>query len=90
MIFVSAPSDDLWDKYIEKLLVVNDENQTERYHTYMASKLDGWKAGILEMGGPFLNGDLYYLHLEETEGVKPRPMCCGEFLDWKSKLESER
>jgi len=47
--------------------------------------LTGWKDGIKEMGGPFLNGDLHYLPLFDSGEMEERQLCCGRFLYWKGK-----
>jgi hypothetical protein len=40
--------------------------------------------------GHRFNGDHYYIPLIDRGEMKERPMCCGEFLDWKSNIkESE-
>ena len=71
----------LYEKYIELLLDVNDEGNSEAEHKRLQIEFYGWKQGIEDAAGQHFNGDYYYI----DRGID-RPMCCGEFLDWKSKL----
>ena len=71
----------LYDKYIELLIEVNNEENTEETHVRLRAELYGWRNGIEDATGIRFNGDYYYNGKDIN-----RPMCCGEFLDWESKL----
>jgi len=76
-------SDELYEKYISLLISANDENLTDKDHQINVCKLNSWLDGLADTKGIFFNGDYYYIVL----GID-RPMCCGQFLDWKSKMDS--
>jgi len=80
---------DLYSKFIEKLIEVNDETKTEEEHVRLSCSFRGWREGIRDACGTSFNGDYYYIDLEEKGEMEERPMCCGEFLDWKSSLGTE-
>ena len=71
----------LYDKYIVRLIQVNNEGNTEAEHTRLQIDFYGWKQGVEDAIGKRFNGDYYYIN----QGID-RPMCSGEFLDWESKL----
>jgi hypothetical protein len=73
----------LYDEYIKRLIAVNDETKTENEHQLLKAEFRGWQQGIEDATGYRFNGDYYYIE----QGID-RPMCCGEFLDWKSKQEA--
>jgi len=70
--------DRLYDEYIKHLIAVNDETKTEDEHRLLKEWFRGWLEGVENTAGYRFNGDYYYIDL----GID-RPMCCGEFLDWK-------
>jgi hypothetical protein len=74
----------LYDKYIELLSKVNDEDKTREEHQEALAVLHGWKLGVFDCsdGKYSFNGNYHYTNL----GIN-RPMCAGVFLDWKSKVE---
>lgn len=74
----------LYDEYIRRLIDVNDENCSEAEHRLSQSEFRGWKQGVFDATGYHFNGDYYYIE----HGID-RPMCCGEFLDWKSQQEAD-
>jgi hypothetical protein len=65
-----------WNKFAALLKEVNDETKTHREHETAKHRLDGFRLAFEHT----LNGDYLY---EDVD----RPMCCGEFLDWKYKGE---
>ena len=65
-----------WNKFAELLKEVNDETKEVREHEIAKHRLDGFRLAFEHT----LNGDYLY---EDVD----RPMCCGEFLDWKYKGE---
>lgn len=71
----------LYDEFIKRLVEVNDETKTEQEHSRLQDELHGWKQGMNDALGYRFNGDYFY-----DESIK-RPMCAGEFLDWKHKEE---
>jgi len=71
----------LYDKYIELLIEVNDENKSKPEHRQLEIEFCAWKQGVEDATGRRFNGDYYYI----DKGIN-RPMCCGSFLDWESKL----
>lgn len=73
----------LYDEYIKRLIAVNDEDKTELEHRILKTNFDGWKRGVKDATGFHFNGDYYYIE----QGID-RPMCCGEFLDWKSRQDA--
>ena len=77
--------DDLWGEYIKRLLAVNDETKSKWEHDRIESELRGWRNGVQDATGMFLNGDYYYIDLIEQELMTERPMCIGVFMDWKEK-----
>lgn len=74
----------LYDEFIRRLLVVNDESKTETEHQIAYWELMGWKQGVEDARDFKFNGDYYYIDLIDKGEMKERPMCCGVFLDWKS------
>lgn len=76
--------DDIWDKYIKKLLGVNDELVSEAEHNRRNRALTAWREGVQDTRPDiWLNGDYHYIQLFDSGEMKERPMCCGVFLDWK-------
>lgn len=73
-----------YDEFIRRLLLVNDESKTEAEHRIFKAELRGWVDGVEAATGYRFNGDYYYIQ----QGID-RPMCCGEFMDWKSKQEAD-
>ena len=69
----------LYDEYIKHLITVNDETKSEEDHRLLKEWFRGWQKGVEDAAGHRFNGDYYYRHL----GID-RPMCCGEFLDWRT------
>ena len=67
----------LYDEYIKRLIVVNDETKSEHEHRLLQERFRGWQEGVENAAGHRFNGDYYYIDL----GID-RPMCRGEFLDW--------
>lgn len=80
---------DLYSKFIGKLIEVNDETKTEEEHRRLLWSFRGWKDGIRDACGTSFNGDYYYIDKIDSGEMEERPMCCGEFLDWKSLLGAE-
>ena len=74
----------LYDEYIRRLIEVNDESKTERAHQLLRAELSGWLKGVEDAAGHRFNGDYYYIE-KFNSGMPERPICCGKFLDWKSK-----
>lgn len=70
---------DLYEKHIELVEAVNNA-KTELEHILAVSLLAGWREGCSDAGKPvsLIDADLYYI----DQGIE-RPICCGEFLDWK-------
>lgn len=80
----------LYDEYIRRLLLANNEDISENEHQIYRAELRGWLQGVEDTKDYRFNGDYYYIDLF-SKGVMPeRPICCGEFSDWKSKLKKER
>lgn len=75
----------LYSKYITLLIEVNDESKTEEEHNVLRYKLIGWMQGVEDASGNRFNGDYYYIDKFEKGEMKERPLCCGQFLDWKPK-----
>lgn len=75
----------LWEKYLKRLKEVNDETKTEHEHNTIRTLFSGWKEGVKDANGTTFNGDYYYIDLFDRGEMKERPLCCGEFLDWKSE-----
>jgi len=75
----------LYDEYIKRLLLVNDETKTKAEHDRIALEFRGWKQGVKDATGSRFNGDYYYIDLFDCGEMEERAICCGEFLDWKSK-----
>ncbi len=75
----------LYDKYIEMLVMANDESVTEQKHQHFLTALHGWKEGVFDAIGRRFNGDYYYIAKIDAGEMAERPMCCGEFLDWKEQ-----
>jgi hypothetical protein len=48
-----------------------------------------WKQGVEDADGHRFNGDYYYINLFDSGKMKRRPICCGVFLDWKSKSNTD-
>jgi len=80
----------LYDEYIRRLIQVNDETKTEHEHNILKSEFYGWKAGVKDAAGYTFNGDYYYLEKIDNGEMEERPLCCGEFLDWESKVEKKK
>ncbi len=78
-------TDGLYSKYIVLLVGVNDENQTNAEHGRRYSYLNGWLDALREMN-IFFNGDYHYLELFDKGEMEERPLCCGQFIDWKSNV----
>ena len=74
----------LYDEYIKHLIAVNDETKSEDEHRLLKEWLRGWQRGVEDASGHRFNGDYYYMDL----GVD-RPMCCGEFLDWREPCQDQ-
>lgn len=79
----------LYEKFIELLAEVNDENKTQQEHDFLVTKFHGWKDGVRDATGQSFNGDYHYIDLIDKGLIKDRPMCCGMFLDWESKLTNK-
>jgi hypothetical protein len=69
---------ELWAEYIRLLEAANDETRTLRQHEDALCTLRAWLSGVHAATGKCFNGDYHYIAL----GVD-RPMCIGQFLDWK-------
>jgi len=78
----------LYDEFIKRLIEVNDESKTNREHEISEASFYGWKEGVKDATDFHFNGDFYYINLIDTGVMEERPMCCGKFLDWKSKKEA--
>lgn len=74
------------DEYIKRLLEVNDETKTDLEHRNIQLKFEGWRNGVQDSTGRSFNGDFYYMD-KYPNIFESRPMCCGQFLDWKSEVE---
>jgi len=81
--------DNLYDIFLNKLIAANDEAKTNEEHHYLCMKLHAWKEGVMDALGASFNGDYYYIEKIDSGEMKERPMCRGEFLDWKSSLGAE-
>jgi hypothetical protein len=80
--------DDIYDKFIQKLIEINNENVTQKEHDLLLVKFRSWKEGLKDAGFDYLlNGDYYYIEKIDSGEMEERPMCAGQFLDWKSNLE---
>ena len=77
----------LYDEYIKRLVDVNDETKTVEQHRCIKAEFKGWQEGVKDAAGHTFNGDRYYIALFDAGVLDERPMCCGEFLDWESKVE---
>jgi hypothetical protein len=86
---VQKSMDELKKEFIDRLLRANDENVTADAHMVRTLELASWKDGVLDTTGLFFNGDHYYIPLIDEKKMDDRPMCCGVFLDWKSKIDEE-
>ena len=75
----------LYDEFIERLTDVNDETKTQEEHYRLGVEFRGWKQGVEDALGQRFNGDFYYIELFDSGAIQERPICCGEFLDWKSR-----
>ena len=75
----------LYDEYIKRLIEVNDETKSKQEHINFVHRLRGWREGVEDATRFRFNGDFYYLDLIKKGLIEERPMCCGEFLDWKEK-----
>ena len=75
----------LYDEYIKRLLEVNDESKTELEHNAINSEFTGWIQGVEDAAGHWFKGDHYYIDKFDIGELLERPLCCGRFLDWKSK-----
>lgn len=73
----------LYDEYIRRLIEVNDETKTEEEHIRLKVSLRAWEDGVEDAAGHRFNGDYYYIDKIDRGEMEDRPMCCGEFLDWK-------
>lgn len=71
----------LFGEYMKRVMAVN-EAQDEASHTVAQLKFIGFCEGLrimgADMGYLIMAADNHYL----SQGIK-RPMCGGEFLDWK-------
>jgi hypothetical protein len=76
----------LYDEYIKRLEAVNDETKTENENLFLRAEFRGWKQGVEDAAGHRFNGDFYYIEKINNGEMRDRPMCCGEFLDWKSNV----
>jgi len=77
----------LYDEYIKRLLLVNDETKTKAEHDRIEVEFCGWKQGVEDANGHRFNGDHYYIPLFDNGDMKERPLCCGVFLDWGSLVK---
>ena len=75
----------LYDEFIKRLIEVNDESKTDAEHARIESTFEGWTQGVADAIGRRFNGDYYYIEKIDAGEMTERPMCCGEFIDWKSK-----
>jgi hypothetical protein len=75
----------LYDEFIRRLLLVNDETKTTDEHRILFAELSAWKDGVLCASGYRFNGDYYYIEKFKSGELDERPICCGVFLDWRSK-----
>lgn len=75
----------LYQEYLRRLIEVNDETVPEDVHLVLKMMFNEWKQGVEDATGERFNGDLYYLALFDDGILTERPMCCGEFLDWREK-----
>lgn len=76
----------LYDEYIKRLVEVNDETKTECEHKLLLAEFRGWKQGVEDATGYRFNGDYYYIEKFDAGEIAERPICCGEFIDWKSTI----
>ena len=76
----------LYDKFIAKLVEVNDETKTVAEHRHLEIAFNAWKEGVKDAGGRDFNGDYYYIAKIDAGDMRDRPMCCGVFLDWESSI----
>lgn len=75
----------LYDEFMKLLIAANDETVTEAEHRSRVEYLHGWKQGVFDAAGHRFNGDFYYIKLFDRGEMAERPICAGEFLDWKCK-----
>ncbi len=73
------------DKFISLLEAANDETKTQFQHDIAVAALHGFRAAAKHFQDEPLNGDWHYIPKIEAGEMEDRPMCCGEFLDWKCK-----
>jgi len=79
----------LYDEYIRRLLEVNDESKTDDEHQMITASFRGWLEGVQDAAGHRFNGDSYYIDLFDSGKMEERPICCGQFLDWKSNTSAQ-
>ena len=77
----------LYDEYIKLLIEVNDESKTDKEHELIKERFHGWCQGVKDAKDFRFNGDFYYIEKINKGEMVERPMCRGEFLDWKSKIK---
>jgi hypothetical protein len=76
-----------YDKFIGLLEAANDETKTQQQHDLAVAALNGFRAAAKHFQDAPLNGDWHYIPKIENGEMEDRPMCLGEFLDWKHKGE---
>jgi len=71
----------LTDIYIKHIIAVNNSKTVEE-HASNKLYLRGWNDGVIASGKciNYLDADRFYL----SQDIH-RPMCCGEWLDWKEE-----
>ena len=78
-------SDYLRRKYVRLLESVNDEEVSVEEHRARDLYLRAWLASVGDATKRTFNGDHHYIPMIESGEMKKRPMCCGVFLDWRSR-----
>jgi len=76
----------LYEEYIRRLREVNDEYKTQEEHDLITIKFRSWCEGVYDGAGYRFNGDYYYIPKIDSGEFEDRPMCCGVFLDWNSRV----
>jgi len=77
----------LYDEYIRRLILVNDETKTVDEHNNLLIEFNAWQQGVKDASGHHFNGDYYYIDLFECGVMIERPICLGVFLDWEYKSD---
>ena len=71
-----------------KMVRAINEAKTEREHLYAQIRCEGYEKRCDEMGEkwPCCELDTLFTEVDPTTGEE-RPTCCGEYLDWRAKLD---